>query len=143
MNRTNTTVGSVKGCSTLERARFGPGMLLQHEDLEQVNAYTRDLSRLLFRSFFGCGVVCGLAVETRTNPKCGNTVVTVGAGVALACSGDPVYVPHDQTIELDGDADAGGNRLWVVLCRTVKGRARRTAVCASDDDDELPSMCTR
>jgi len=46
MNNTNEPVGIGKGLSTLERSRFGPGMLLHHEDLEQLNIYTRSLSRL-------------------------------------------------------------------------------------------------
>src|SRR5436309_2337502 len=98
MNKTNVTVSSTTGMSKLVRARFGPGMLLQHEDLEQLNAYTRELSRLMFRSLFGCGVICGLVVKT--NPKCGKVEVSVSAGVALECSGDPVYVPEDRTFVL-------------------------------------------
>ena len=47
------TVEPKGGISTLVRTKFGPGMLLQHEDLEQLNSYTRDLSRLMFRSFLG------------------------------------------------------------------------------------------
>src|SRR6267143_883908 len=91
MNNTNEPVGKTPGLSTLERARFGPGMLLQHEDLELLNTYTRDLSRLLFRSFFGCGVICGLKVTAE--PHCGPVKVTVQPGVALSCAGDPIYVP--------------------------------------------------
>src|SRR5262245_66108854 len=98
MNKTNNIVASRKDTSTLTKAKFGPGMLLQHEDLEQLNTYTRDLSRLLFRSFFGCGVVCGLVV---TPPAEKNREVMVGAGLALNCSGDPVYVPTDQHFVLD------------------------------------------
>src|SRR5437588_12439129 len=94
MNNTNEPVGSAAGLSTLVRAVFGPGMLLQHEDLEQLNIYTRDLSRLLFRSFFGCGVVCGLVVSV--DGECGKVFVTVRSGLALDCSGDPIYVPKDE-----------------------------------------------
>ena len=67
-------------------------MLLQHEDLEQLNVYTRELNRLMFRSLFGCGVVCGLVVGT--DVKCGKVNVTVGSGLALDCQGDPIYVPQ-------------------------------------------------
>jgi hypothetical protein len=141
MSGTKTTVASSKGVSTLVRARFGPGMLLQHEDLEQVNAYTRELSRLLFRSLFGCGVVCGLVVKTST--KCGKVCVTVGAGVALDGCGDPIQVPKDQTFAIDEDCNPNlPTQLWVVLCGNTKCCAPRTSVCASDDD-EAPSVCTR
>jgi hypothetical protein len=64
MSKTNNQFGCAAGTSTLTRATFSPGMLLQHADLEQLNSYTRDLSRLLFKSLFGCGVICGLKVES-------------------------------------------------------------------------------
>jgi hypothetical protein len=141
MNNTNNTVSSTKGTSKLVRARFGPGMLLQHEDLEQLNIYTRDLSRLLFQSFFGCGVICGLVVKTESS--CGNVKVTVDEGVALACSGDPIYVPPNQKLVFDENSVSPPiNSLWVVLCGTVKRCAPRTAICSSDDD-EAPSEPTR
>ena len=144
MNRTNNTVGSgAKGTSTLMRARFGPGMLLQHDDLEQLNSYTRDLNRLMFQSLFGCGVICGLKVTVPKETVCGKVMVTVGLGVALGCSGDPVYVPKDQTFVLDENCDPNlKGPLWVVLCGTVKCCEPRTAMCSSDDDDAI-SVCTR
>ena len=122
MNKTNVTVPSTKGMSTLVRAKFGPGMLLQHEDLEQLNVYTRELSRLMFRSFFGCGVVRGLVV-TPPVEECGKVKVTVGAGLALNCLGDPVYVPEpkDLTFSIDEHCDSTIKMsLWVVLCGATK-----------------------
>src|ERR1044071_3859097 len=96
MNKSNTTLTSQKGMSTLARAKFAPGMLLQHEDLEQLNNYTRDLSRLMFRSLFGCGVICGLVVTSK--PECGKLKITVAAGLALSCSGDPIEVPNSVDV---------------------------------------------
>lgn len=143
MNNNNDIVGSTKGTSKLTRARFGPGMLLQHGDLEQLNNYTRDLSRLLFQSFFGCGVVCGLVVDVDRDEECKRLKVTVQRGVALTCSGDPVYVPDVQTVftrqNLDLDKASG---FWVVLCGTTKCCAPRVTTCSSDDD-EATSDCTR
>lgn len=131
---TGTTLSSVKGTSTLVRPKFGPGMLLQADDLDSLTSYTRELSRLLFRSLFGCGVVCGLVV-TPDEDKCGNLKLTVGAGLALGCSGDPIYVPKDQSITV-GDCEAGDlpTPLWVLLCATSKCCAPRTASCGCDDD---------
>jgi hypothetical protein len=141
MINTNITIASAKGASKLVRARFGPGMLLQHEDLEQLNSYTRGLSRLMFRSLFGCGVICGLEVDA--TPKCGKMEVRVKAGLALGCSGDPVYVPNDQIFLSDEKFDLDDvDKLWVVLCGTVNRCAPRTAICSSDDD-EAPSEPTR
>ncbi len=141
MNTSNEPVARAKGVSTLARAKFGPGMLLQHDDLEQLNVYTRELNRLMFRSLFGCGVVCGLVVGAEV--KCGKVHVTVGSGLALDCRGDPIYVPKPQGIVLDEECDPDiETPLWVVLCGTEKCCAPRTSVCASDED-ELPSVCTR
>jgi len=141
MSTTKVTINSVKGTSTLVRARFGPGMLLQHEDLEQLNTYTRELSRLLIRSLFGCGVVCGLVVETET--KCGKVIVRVAAGVALDCDGDPVHLPKAQTIVLDEECNPNlPTPLWVILCGTTSCCAPRNPVCPSDEE-ESPSVCTR
>jgi len=141
MNKTKTTIASKKDTSTLVRAVFGPGMLLQHDDLEQLNTYTRDLSRLLFRSFFGCGVVCGLVVTA--GPECGKIYVTVKAGLALDCSGDPIYVPRDERLVLDENCSPDlTDPLWVVLCRTQKCCAPRTSMCSCDDDG-ASSECTR
>jgi hypothetical protein len=143
MNNTNVTVASTKDQSKLVRAKFGPGMLLQHEDLEQLNTYTRDLSRLMFRSFFGCGVVCGLVVSVKPDEKCDKLVVSVDQGLALNCAGDPVYVPKVQRLVFDPNCDPKKScLLWVVLCGSTKNCAPRTAVCASDDDNAT-SACTR
>jgi hypothetical protein len=142
MNKTNTVVASTRDTSTLVRAKFGPGMLLQHEDLEQLNVYTRELSRLLFRSLFGCGVICGLVVRAKVD-SCNKVTVTVGAGLALDCAGDPVYVPKDKRFAIDENCYPDlPKELWVVLCGTTKNCALRTSMC-TDDDDTATSVCTR
>lgn len=141
MNAKTPVIGQTKGLSKLARAKFGPGMLLQHDDLEQLNLYTRELSRLMFRSFFGCGVVCGLVVDSKF--ECGKLYVTVAAGLALDCRGDPIHVPQKQRILVDENCDLKiSGPLWVVLCGTEKCCAPRTSMCASDDD-ESTSVCTR
>lgn len=142
MSSANGTLASKKDTSTLVRAVFEPGMLLQHEDLEQLNAYTRDLSRLLFRSFFGCGVVCGLVVKPYKDP-CGKWYVGVGSGLALDCNGDPIYVPKDQQLPIDEKCEQNiDGPLWVLLCGSVKCCGPRTSMCSPDDEDPK-SVCTR
>lgn len=134
-------VKSVIGNSNLMRPRFSPGLLLRDDDLNQSVDYTRDLSRLLFRSLFGCGVVCGLRVRSAFD--CGKLIVTVDPGVALDCHGDPIHVPVPQPIPIDPTC---GEKLppksWVVIRRTEKCCAPRTAAC-SCDDEETPAVCTR
>ena len=77
MSGANNVCGTGKGLSTLVRPKFGPGMLLQHDDLEQLSAYTREINRLMFRSLFGCGVVCGLVVVPDEN--CGKVCMLYDA----------------------------------------------------------------
>jgi hypothetical protein len=146
MTSNQPLITTVKGMSPLTTAKFGPGMLLQHDDLEQLSNYTRDLSRLLFRSFFGCWVVCGLDIagdQQPLQPQCGKLTFTLNPGLALDCCGDPVYVPQPQTISIDLDCSSTTLAdLWVVLCGTSKCCAPRPAMCSADDQDS-PSVCTR
>ena len=141
MSGANNVCSTGKGLSTLVRPRFGPGMLLQHDDLEQLSTYTREINRLMFRSLFGCGVVCGLVVEPTEN--CGKVCVTVGAGLALDCCGNPVYVPKKISVAVDENCDPNLKPpLYVLLCGTTKCCAPRTSMCVTDDD-EMSSQCTR
>lgn len=134
--------GKASGLSTLVRPRFGPGMLLQHEDLEQVTNHAQELSRLMFRSFFGCGVVCGLVVE-KPEEKCGRLQVAIGAGLALTICGDPIHVPKGACVAIGDDCEeVPDGPLWVVLCRTTKRCAQRSSMCGCDEDD-APPLWTR
>ncbi len=137
----NAKLLSVTGNANLLRPRFGPGQLLRDDDLNQGIDYTRDLSRLLFRSLFGCGVVCGLRV--RWAFECGKLTVTVEAGVALDCRGDPIHVPQSQSISIDPSCGQKlPPKIWVVIRRTEKCCAPRAVSC-SCDDEETPAVCTR
>ena len=128
-----TTLSCVKGTSTLVRPKFGPGMLLQADDLDALTNYSRELNRLLFRSLFGCGVVCGLVV-TADEDRCDNLRITVGAGLALGCNGDPIYVSRDQSMTIqDCEGDEIPDSMWVLLCGTSKCCAPRLASCGCDD----------
>ncbi len=131
-----------KAMSILTWPKFGPGMLLEHGDLELLPAYTRQINRLMFRSLFGCGVVCGLKVDVAVH--CGKPRITVECGLAIDCEGDPVYVPKTQVFDLDGECDTKfEGPLWVVLCGTTKCCAPRASMCGGCDDDETPPVCTR
>jgi hypothetical protein len=134
-------VNLAKGTSNLVRPRFSPGLLLRDDDLTTGVDYTRDLSRLLFRSLFGCGVVCGL--EVTAEEKCGKLLVTVASGVALNGMGDPVHVPRLTEVLVDPTCGKPiPPKIWVVLCRTEKCCAPRTTVCGCDEEDSA-SVCTR
>ena len=81
----------------LEWPRYSPGLILEDSDLTAAVDYTRALNRLLFRSLFGCGVVCGLTVSVGTD--CG-LQVTVAPGLALDGCGDPLHLAGPVTLEL-------------------------------------------
>ena len=134
-------IPTVKGLSTLVRPRFGPGMLLQHDDLDLLTDYTRELNRLLFRSLFGCGVICGLEVNYKEN--CGLETITVDAGIGLVCSGDPVYVPRQQTVILEARSaemritEIESNLPFVTLQYEPEGPAKRVRIDVGLDPKEL------
>ena len=130
------------GFSALTRPTFGPGMLLQADDLELMGTHARDVNRLLFRHLFGCGVVCGLTVAAYETD--GKLCVTVAPGLALNCLGDPVHVSCAQMLCTEKDcAVALPAVLWVILRGTTKHCAPREALCADGDDDDAPRVHTR
>ncbi len=142
MSGPNTPVTRVKGTSTLVRPRFEPGMLLQHDDLELMSSYPRELNRLMFRSLFGCGVVCGLVVEAQPPNNCRDCIVVHG-GLAIDGCGDPIYMPKDEPLCIDESCiPSTANELWVVLCRTSRYCSPRAAMCPSDQSD-TSTVCTR
>ena len=144
MNANNgTECSSLMGLSELLRPRYSPGLLLRDDDLRQAVEYTRELNRLMLRSLFGCGVVCGLDVLPPVFDCEGKIKVPVRSGVALDCHGDPIHVPKDVTVFYDISCAKGPlARLWVLIRYTEKCCAPRTAMCA-DEDDDTASVCTR
>ena len=137
----NLPLATVAGTGTLLLPQFAPGMLLQSDDLAALGAYSRDLSRLMFRTLFGCGVICGLVVHVKFT--CEKIVITIDPGVALDCCGDPIQVTTTQTITIDPQCDPQFPKcLCVVLCEKNKCCAPRPAMCASDNGDSAP-VCTR
>lgn len=129
MNDT-TNLKPVNGISQLVRPSYSPGLMLQDDDLRQAVDYTRDLSRLLFKSLFGCGVVCGFKVTLETG-HCGDQVV-IQPGVALDGNGDPVELKDKQTIELGTDLQG---ETWITIRRREILCLKRDLACVADDDD--------
>jgi hypothetical protein len=143
MTAKSQLVGHAKDTCGLMRPRFGPGQLLRDDDLRQGVDYTRDLSRLLFRSFFGCGVVCGL--EVKATFACDVLTVEIAEGLALDCKGDPVHVCAKKTIVVDPRCTsvALNPPLWVVLRGTEKCCAPRQAASCDAGDGDSTTQCTR
>jgi len=109
--------------------RFTPGLLLLDEDLTAGVDYTRELSRLLFRNLFGCGVICGLTVTGKeATGRC--LTVDVDCGLALDCIGDPVQVRQPQSLTIMATCDKTlPSAVWVVLRRREHDCMPRELAC--------------
>lgn len=134
---TKKLIATASGTGTLMLPQFAPGMLLQHDDLAALGAFSQNLSRLMLRALVGCGVICGLTV--RAEMKCCKLVITIDTGIALDACGDPIQVPAPQQITIDPECDPNfPDLLYVVLCAKTRQCAPRPAMCASDGDDDVP-----
>jgi hypothetical protein len=120
----------VNGASQLVRPSYSPGLMLQDDDLKQAVDYTRDLSRLLFKNLFGCGVVCGFKITLDTGPCNGQVVIQ--PGVAIDGHGDPVELRDPQRIDLGTDMP---DETWITIRRRDIHCLKRDLACAADDDD--------
>ena len=125
------------GSSGIERPLFSPGLLLEDEDLTTGVDYTRQLSRLLFRSLFGCGVICGLEVKGELFCKRQQLRVTVGPGLALDGAGNPMQVTKSVPLATGPGCDSLPETVWVVICyKDVECRSREIA-CGPDAESQF------
>jgi len=122
-----------RGRATLERPIYKAGLLLEDDDLTSAVNYTRNMVRLLFRSLFGCGVICGLDVTAELVCNNSQIRVSIAKGVALDCAGNPIEVPNGFTITYDPDCDPLPDELWVVACYCEECCRPRDTSCAPDD----------
>jgi hypothetical protein len=84
------------GLECLCRPRFFAGQLLTEEDLNRLEQYVVNKSRLHNRYLHGWGVACGLEVVC---DPCGNQVI-VKPGYALSPCGDDIVVCQDAGVDL-------------------------------------------
>jgi hypothetical protein len=132
MDTTTTKTAALitaEGRGSLVWPRFTPGLLLLDEDLTAGVDYTRELSRLLFRNLFGCGVICGLTVTGKeATGRC--LTVAVDCGLALDCIGDPVQVRQLQSVTIMATCDkALPSAVWVALRRREHDCMPRELAC--------------
>jgi len=129
--------------SDLVRPRYAPGLVLEDIDLTAGVDYMRTLTRLLFRSLLGCGVVSGLKVTVTAGDE---LAVSVDPGLALDGCGDPIQLVKPVTVTLprtdevlagtDAAKTAPKRRaLWVVLCGGEESYAKRELVSDAGDLD--------
>lgn len=131
----------IRALTSLVRPKYSPGLLLQDDDLTAAVSYTRSLSRMMFRTLFGCGVLCGLEVKP-PRIECGKLHVDIARGIGLNCIGDPIEVPAAQEVVIDSCDTPLPYRLWFALRHVDACCVPRTAQCPPDED-EPPSNCTR
>jgi len=133
MNNQDKKIPTTCGLSTLQRPYYNTGQLLDDDDLNAGVTYTQDLTRLLFRSLFGCGVICGLQVSAQW--ACGKTKwsITVTKGLALDCQGNPIELPADATMQYGSECQELPPALWVVICYIQKCCRPKDVTCSQDD----------
>jgi hypothetical protein len=87
---------NARAVATIVRPRFFAGQLLSDLNLTGLTDWTRDRLALV-RYRHGWGVVCGLDVWS---PACNRSLLTVGAGYAVSCGGDDLFVAGDLSFDL-------------------------------------------
>lgn len=128
---------SQQGLSTLERPRYSAGLLLEDDDLTAAVNYTRNMMRLMFRSLFGCGVICGMDLTARLTCNRTRVEVTVGKGVALDCLGDPIEIPKPVNVTFDARCDEVPEWLWVTVCYIEKCCRPKDISCSPDEHGQI------
>jgi hypothetical protein len=132
----NITTKCGLSSSSLEWPQFNPGQLLDDDDMNSGVTSTREMIRLLFRSFFGCGVICGLRVQPQWACEKTKWSITVTNGVALDCMGDVIELPADVTMVYGPDCRALPRALWVTICYITKCCRPKDVACSQDDDTQ-------
>lgn len=128
---------SMKG--SLIRPTYAPGLLLEDDDLTAGVSYTRGLTQLLFRSLFGCGVICGYTINPKFICNGRKLEVKVSAGVGLDGLGNPLELRRAITVEFDPDCADWPTSLWVTACYFETPCRPRELACG-DDSDGHPSF---
>jgi hypothetical protein len=137
LDKRKTKTKSGKG--ELQWPVYSVGQQLRDDDLNAGVAYTRELNKLLFRSLFGCGVVCGLKVDPKFD-HCGRLVVTVEPGIALDACGTAIHLPNPVIITLDPECgDRISEKLYVVARSDSSCCGHRETACGCDDHSTSPT----
>ena len=114
---------SPESLQPFKRTYFFEGQLLSAKDLKDEQEYFREKRRLLNRSLYGWGVICGLKVSLQPN------AVRVKPGSALDCQGNDIVVPRAMDIPLP-ESEAGQ---YLVIEYTEKPCNYIPVVGESDD----------
>lgn len=97
----HTDLPSTTRPTGIESVKFNDGMIVTAEDLDAAMRYPASMLHTVLRSYFGCGVVCGLELKVKEAPgKRPNWVVCLERGVAIDCQGYPIELCAPIEIDL-------------------------------------------
>lgn len=130
--------------TSIEGVNFKDGMIVTANDLETAMHYPVLMFQTLVRSYFGCGVVCG--IEMTPDPTAGDStfVLCVGRGVAIDCQGFPIELCGTTKLDLTPDpcsCEPPPTELCIAIRRTTSDEAPADP-CRCDTDDPR-FQCTR
>lgn len=137
------TKNETTGQGSLSRPHFASGQLLEDDDLNAGVAYTRNVVRLLLRSLFGAGIVCGLKVDAKRVSDNKGIEVTVDRGVAFDCAGNAIEVQGQQTLTLEGCDSPYKGIVWVTLYYGECRIRPREVACESGCGKDTQTVPTR
>src|SRR6478672_10022031 len=111
---------SVCDYNEFRRLRYFHGMLLDEKDFQAEQLYHSGKRRFLNRMLHGSGVVCGLELGGKKEGRW----IEITSGFALDCSGNEIWVPKNQNIDL--------------ASLLPKGKGKPGAECVDDEHPDQP-----
>jgi hypothetical protein len=97
--------------------------------------YPASLLHTVLRSFFGCGVVCGLGLRVKESRE-PNWVLCIDPGLAIDCQGYPIELCTSVELDLSPDAcacDRPPEQVCIAVRRITSDEAPQNA-CSCDVD---------
>ncbi|GAA2756229.1 hypothetical protein [Actinopolymorpha rutila] len=122
--------------TTIEAVSFRDGMIVTADDLDAAMRYPTSLLLTVFQAFFGCGVVCGLALRPKQSDR-GGWVLCVDRGVAIDGRGYPIELCAPVELDLSPEACAcepPPDRVCIAVRRITSDEAPHDA-CTCDLDE--------
>jgi hypothetical protein len=145
--KTKSQLPSAEQSTGLEAAQFHDGMVVKAEDLEAAAQYPVSLLQSVLRSYFGCGVVCGLELGLR-KPLDGEAswVVTVGGGLAMDCQGFPIELICPVQLDFTPDPcmyEPLPDRVYIAIRRISSDEATSEPCGCTHSHEEGNKECNR
>lgn len=122
--------------TTIEAVTFRDGMIVTADDLDAAVRHPTSLLLTVFRSFFGCGVVCGLELRPKQAGG-GGWVLCVDRGVAIDGHGHPIELCSAVDLDLSPEACAcepPPDKVCIAVRRITSDEAPHDA-CTCDLDE--------